>query len=100
MSAIAFSTLGDNANKLRSLFLNQTGSGGHRHGFLDRKGRKGRQGYQRLSLTSAFLKLDVDFMWVRGRELSPSLDGQQDAFGHTQDWANIAVDFATCSEPS
>ena len=25
MSAIAFSSLGDNANKLRSLFLNQTG---------------------------------------------------------------------------
>jgi hypothetical protein len=39
-------------------------------------------------------------MRVRGRVLSPSLDGQQDAFGHTQDWVNIAVDFATCSEPS
>jgi hypothetical protein len=25
MSALAFSSLGDNANKLRSLFLNQTG---------------------------------------------------------------------------
>jgi hypothetical protein len=32
-------------------------------------------------------------MRVRGRVLGPSLDGQQDAFGHKQDWVNIAVDF-------